>query len=157
MSLTLIDGRSGAGKSSYARRLAASDGTRILTMDYLYEGWEGLMIGCATLERILTERAAGRIACWRDWDWHAYAWGDERTLDPHESLIVEGCGAITPITVVFAERAIWLDTPEDVRHARALARDGDDSWWEGWKQQERIHLDRHDPRGLATEVVDLSD
>ncbi|WP_293697623.1 AAA family ATPase [uncultured Agrococcus sp.] len=156
MKVTLIDGRSGAGKSSFARRLSADDGVRILTMDYLYEGWDGLMAGSALLERILVERAEGAVARWRDWDWHAYSRGRERTLEPHESLIVEGCGAMTPITVAFADRAIWLEAPEDVRRARALARDGDDSWWEGWKQQERIHLERHDPRSLATEIIDAS-
>lgn len=156
MTLVLIDGRSGAGKSSFARELAGESGTRILTMDYLYEGWTGLAVGSATLERILTARAAGQVARWRDWDWDAGTWGQQRTLHPGESLIVEGCGAITPVTAVFGDRVIWLEAPETVRHARALARDGDDSWWEGWKVQERGHLERHDPRSYASEIIDVS-
>lgn len=157
MTLTLIDGWSGVGKSSFARKLAERDGTRILTMDYLYEGWTGLAVGSATLERILTDRASGRVARWRDWDWDASEWSEERELLPEERLIVEGCGAITPLTVSFANRAVWLEAPEEVRHARALARDGDDSWWEAWKEQERIHLKRHNPRSHATEVIDATE
>lgn len=125
-------------------------------MDYLYEGWTGLAVGSATLERILAERAAGLVARWHDWDWDAYTWGAENSLDPDAPLIVEGCGAITPATVPHADRVLWLEAPERVRHARALARDGDDSWWEGWKEQERGHLEQHDPRSLATEIIDLS-
>jgi hypothetical protein len=45
---------------------------------------------------------------------------------------------------------LWLDAPEPVRRARALARDGDDSWWEGWKRQEKAHRAAHDPQRWAT-------
>ncbi|MGO3136548.1 MAG: hypothetical protein ACTIJ7_10365 [Agrococcus casei] len=157
MTLTLIDGRSGSGKTSYARRLAAADGTRVLHMDDIYEGWHGMTIGTATLERLLTEQAAGRVARWQNWDWYADDWGPGQELRPGESLIVEGCGSVTAVTAALAGRVIWLEAPESIRHERALERDGDDSWWELWKRQEAVHLAEHDPRSLATEIVDTAD
>lgn len=150
--LVLVDGTSGAGKTTAARDLAAGTGARVLHMDDLYAGWEGMAHATATLERILTERAAGRTPRWRRWDWHASAWGAEDSIAPDVPLIVEGCGSVTAVTAGFADRVLWLDAPEPVRRARALARDGDDSWWEGWKRQEAAHRAAHDPQRWASDV-----
>ena len=148
--LVLVDGTSGAGKTTAARDLAAGTGARVLHMDDLYAGWEGMAHATATLERILTERAAGRTPRWRRWDWHASAWGAEESIAPSVPLIVEGCGSVTAVTAGLADRVLWLDARETVRRARALARDGDDSWWEGCKRQEAAHLAAHDPQRWAT-------
>src|SRR5699024_4108947 len=50
--LVLVDGTSGAGKTTAARDLAAGTGARVLHMDDLYAGWEGMAHAMATLERI---------------------------------------------------------------------------------------------------------
>lgn len=155
MTLILIDGRSGAGKTTYAQQLADEHGMRVVHMDDLYQGWHGMAVGTATLERVLTERAAGRAATWQNWDWYADEWGLGQQLMPDESLIVEGCGAVTPVTAALADQVLWLEAPETARRARALQRDGDDSWWELWKEQEAQHLARNSPRDLATEVIDV--
>ena len=110
--LVLVDGTSGAGKTTAARDLAAGTGARVLHMDDLYAGWEGMAHATATLERILTERAAGRTPRWRRWDWHASAWGAEESIAPSVPLIVEGCGSVTAVTAGFADRVLWLDAPE---------------------------------------------
>src|SRR5699024_9941139 len=110
--LVLVDGTSGAGKTTAARDLAAGTGARVLHMDDLYAGWEGMAHATATLERILTERAAGRTPRWRRWDWHASAWGEEDSIAPDVPLIVEGCGSVTAVTAGFADRVLWLDAPE---------------------------------------------
>lgn len=151
--LVLVDGTSGAGKTTHAAHLAESLGARLVHMDDLYAGWNGLAAGTATLERVLTERAAGRSARWRRWDWHQSRWGAEDSVAPAVPLVVEGCGSVTPVTAALAERVLWLDGPERVRRARILARDGDDSWWEGWKRQEALHRARHQPQRWATEQI----
>lgn len=155
MTLTLIDGRSGAGKTTFARKLAERDGTRILHMDTIYRGWPGLAYGTATLERILAEAAEGRTATWQEWDWYADDWGMGQQLRPGEDLIVEGCGSVTPATAALADRVVWLEAPESLRRQRALERDGDDSWWDIWKVQEQQHLTRNNPRSLATEEIEI--
>ena len=151
--ITIIDGRSGSGKSALAARIAGESGARVIHMDDLYAGWHGLATGSRLLERgILAPLAAGRVAVWRRWDWGAGDWGEEDSAAPGEPLIVEGCGALTLESREHAERTIWLEAPEAVRRDRALARDGDDSWWMLWREQEDAHVAANDPASLAHEV-----
>lgn len=155
--LTLIDGRSGAGKTVYAQRTAEAFDTRVIHMDDLYPGWQGLAYATDTLTRILAERAAGQTPTWQRWDWYAENWGEVDTLDPEQPLLVEGCGSITPTTAALADRVIWLEAPEQVRRARALERDSTDWWWQRWAEQEEIHIAQHRPHELATEVIHTFD
>lgn len=151
--ITIVDGRSGAGKTALAARLAAETGARVIHMDDLYAGWHGLATGSRLLERgILGPLSAGRTAVWRRWDWGVGDWGDEDVASPGEPLIVEGCGALTLESREHATRTIWLEAPEHVRRGRALARDGDDSWWMLWREQEDAHVAANDPASLADEV-----
>lgn len=151
--LWIVDGRSGAGKTRLAERLAAEAGARVIHMDDLYAGWHGLATGSRLLERgILAPLAEGREAVWRRWDWAEGDWGPEDRALPGEAIVVEGCGALTLASSAHATRSIWLDAPEAVRRARALARDGDDAWWELWRAQEDQHIAANDPAALADEV-----
>lgn len=151
--ITLIDGRSGSGKTQLAARLAAATGARVIHMDDLYAGWHGLATGSRLLERaILAPLAAGRPAEWRRWDWAAGAYLHPERVEAGEAIIVEGCGSLTLASRQHATHAIWLEAPESVRRARALERDGDDSWWLLWRAQEDAHIAANDPAALADEV-----
>lgn len=150
--ITIIDGRSGSGKTELAGRLAAETGARVIHMDDLYAGWHGLATGSRLLERgILAPLAAGRDALWRRWDWAIGDWGAADRAEPGQPLIIEGCGSLTIESREHAGRAIWLEAPEHVRRARALERDGDDSWWLLWSGQEDAHIAANDPASLADE------
>lgn len=153
MVITIIDGRSGSGKTALAARLAEELGARVVHMDDLYAGWHGLATGSRLLERgILLPLASGVPARWRRWDWATGDWGVADHAEPAESLVIEGCGSLTIESRQHADHAIWLAAPEPVRRARALARDGDDSWWELWREQEDAHIAANDPTALADEV-----
>lgn len=153
MVITIIDGRSGSGKTALAARVARELGARVIHMDDLYAGWHGLASGSRLLERgILLPLASGESARWRHWDWAAGDWGVADQVDPTESLVVEGCGSLTLESRRHADHAIWLEAPEHVRRERALARDGDDSWWELWRTQEDAHIAANDPAAIADEV-----
>ncbi|SFS16188.1 Uridine kinase [Agrococcus baldri] len=150
--ITIVDGRSGSGKTELAERLAAETGARVIHMDDLYAGWHGLATGSRLLERgILAPLAAGAVAVWRRWDWSLGDWGPEDRAEPGQALIIEGCGSLTIESRLHADRSIWLDAPEAVRRARALRRDGDDSWWMLWRAQEDAHIAANDPASLADE------
>lgn len=156
----VIDGQSGAGKTTLAARLAETwpGPVQVVALDDLYPGWDGLDAGAdAACERILTPWAAGRTARWRRWDWARSAPGEERVVAPEASLIVEGSGSLTAASAAVAAVRVWLDSPEHARRERALARDGDTyrPHWDRWATQERRHLDRDDPRALATIAVDV--
>ncbi|WP_405218255.1 hypothetical protein [Agrococcus sp. Ld7] len=153
MVITIIDGRSGSGKTALAAQLANELGARVIHMDDLYAGWHGLAAGSRLLERgILLPIARGETAHWRRWDWLAGDWGTADHAGPAESLVIEGCGSLTIESREHADRAIWLEAPERVRRARALRRDGEDSWWTLWREQEDLHISANRPALLADEV-----
>ena len=74
--IILIDGRAGSGKSTLAdalQRQLFRDGEtlpRVIHMDDLYEGWDGLDAGADYLQRmILNPLSRGQKAEWQMWDW----------------------------------------------------------------------------------------
>ena len=155
----LIDGRSGAGKSTLADLvLERMPNARLLRMEAVYPGWGGLAeAGEIILHDVLEPRSLGRNGGYREWDWVRGAAGQHRVVPSAGPLIVEGCGALTPASARFADVSIWADAAPERRRARALARDGEGyrPYWDMWAAQEDAHVGRHDPRSLATIVLDL--
>ncbi|WP_309064395.1 hypothetical protein [Microbacterium sp.] len=154
--VVLIDGRSGAGKSSLATRLRRgwplSGPVQVVALDSLYPGWEGLEAGAdAATERILLPHARGVIGIWRRWDWDREEEAEAHAVDPALALIVEGCGALTARAARLADVTVWVDGPAASRRQRALERDGDGlrAHWDMWARQEEEHIARHDPVSLA--------
>ncbi|MBN9176267.1 MAG: hypothetical protein J0I43_02705 [Microbacterium sp.] len=158
--IVLIDGRSGAGKTTLASLLRERwpGGVQVVALDDIYPGWDGLAAGAETLtSAILDPLSAGRDAHWRRWDWAASAPGAWMTTRADLPLIAEGCGAITAASAARASISVWLESPQDARRTRALARDGEAyrPHWDRWAAQEARHLADDDPRSHATIVVDV--
>lgn len=158
--VVLIDGRSGAGKSSLAARLVASwplhGRVQLVALDSLYPGWDGLADGAETArELILTPHARGLMGVWQRWDWDADSYAEAHAVDPSLPLIVEGSGILTPANARLADVRVWLESPERSRKQRALARDGDTyrPHWTRWAEQEERHLERDAPAAHATIAV----
>lgn len=158
--IVLIDGRSGAGKSTLARRVRERWGRPVsmIGLDELYPGWDGLSAG-STLARefILIPVSEARAAVWRRWDWTADRPGAEVETPADVPLILEGAGVLTPSTAPLAHVRVWVESPENARRDRALARDGDTyrPHWRRWADQEEEHLRAHRPQSLATIVIDV--
>lgn len=146
--LVLIDGPSGAGKTTFAAALAdAWPGPvpRILRVDEAVPGWDGLQRGAERLGRTLTgPHARGAMGVVHRWDWLADRPGERHRLPPGQPLVVEGCGAF----LVGAKRPdtirVWLHAPYATRRRRALDRDRGafDPHWEAWEADWRRHVDR---------------
>ncbi|NQX27614.1 (d)CMP kinase [Microbacteriaceae bacterium VKM Ac-2854] len=156
--IVLIDGPSGSGKSTFATALARELGraATLVRMDELYPGWGGLASGSAQTERHLVGPIrTGRPGCYRRWNWAASTPADWRRVDASRILILEGCGAATAANRRAAGLSIWVEADDDVRRARALARDGGlfDAHWEDWDDQFREHVRRNDPRGAADVIL----
>lgn len=160
--VVLIDGHSGAGKSSLAARLSAQwplvGPVQLIALDSIYPGWDGLDSGVdRALEWILRPHGRGYIGTWRRWDWAGESEAESHAVDPALGVILEGSGILTPSTAALGDVRIWVDSAEPRRKARALARDGDTyrPHWDRWAAQERVHVQRDDPRALATRIVEI--
>lgn len=157
--VVLIDGRSGAGKSSLARAVVAQWPLRgrvqLVALDSIYPGWDGLEEGVELArELILTPHARGLIGVWQRWDWTVGAPAEAHAVDPSLPLIVEGAGLLTPATARLADVRVWLEAPTASRRTRALDRDGDAfrPHWDRWARQEQRHIATNDPMRLATHI-----
>ncbi len=152
----LVDGRSGAGKTTLARELATREGATLVSLDDIYPGWDGLEAAEQhVLVHLLRPRAAGRAAGYRRWNWTTASAGEWVTVDATLPLVIEGCGAIGPEARHLADRALWVELDDAERRRRAIDRDGDSfaREWERWARQEEWHARLHRPRALADEVL----
>ena len=92
--IVAVDGRSGAGKSTLAAALAHGLPAALVALEDLYGGWDGLEDGVSRLcTEVLAPLAEGRAAIVPRYDWQAGVWLEPATLEPAETLIVEGVGA----------------------------------------------------------------
>ena len=148
--VVLIDGRSGAGKTTLGRALAARLDAQFVSLDDCCPGWDGLARAAAAVPAMIAGPAPG----YRRHDWAAARLAEWVPLSPVTPLVIEGAGALTPASARLATLRVWVDADEAVRRAAAEARDGDVSaWWRGWAAQEQAHIRDDDPVGLSDLIV----
>lgn len=149
--MVLIDGRSGAGKTTLAESLAPLLDAQLVSLDDVYPGWDGLAAGSAAVPPMLRPRDPG----YRRWDWTASREAGWHPLDPARPIVIEGCGAISRASRPLAGLAIWVELDAPERRARALARDtGFAPYWDRWAVQEEEHIARERPQTLADLVLE---
>jgi uridine kinase len=150
--IILIDGKAAAGKTSLANQLAESvfqtdkQLPKIIHMDDLYPGWEGLRAGSHYLiQNILVPLAAGKAASWQIWDWELGTRGNSaepgngwREFDGGNLLIVEGCGSLSRQARELANLGVWVEGELQERKERFSKRDSTvfDEFWGIWAAQE---------------------
>ncbi|MEY2675792.1 MAG: hypothetical protein RL102_1058 [Actinomycetota bacterium] len=142
--ILLIDGRAGSGKSTLAELVkngffkAGESAPRVVHMDDLYQGWNGLDAGADYLNRFVIAPIGKREgASWQEWSWAEDARsGEWREFRGGTPLIVEGCGSLNGVSSHTAHIRVWLEVPEGVRHQRWLDREGNDEFWARWSAQE---------------------
>ncbi|MGT2461896.1 chorismate-binding protein [Sinomonas atrocyanea] len=159
-SVILLDGRSGAGKTSLAIELAAAlrehRTVTLIHLEDVYPGWDGLAEGIARCaDHVLGPLRRGEEARWRPWDWERGADGPERVSEPADVVLLEGVGAGAAPLRALADAVVWVDAPADERRRRALARDGDlyAPHWRRWSAQEEAWLAHDDVPAAAAVTV----
>jgi uridine kinase len=160
--VVLIDGPSGAGKSTFADAVVREwpdASVRLVRMDDLYQGWNGLRAASDRVqEDLLAPLHAGGTGRWRRWDWVAARPAEWHEVGAGHPLIVEGCGCLTRRTAPLADLRVWLTAADDVRKHRALTRDAGsfDAHWDGWQRQWLDFVARESPDLLADLVIDTT-
>lgn len=153
-----IEGRSGAGKTLLAGRIAAEAGCPLLHMDDLYPGWEGLEAAVPLVRAwILQPLARGEDPRWRRHDWERGAPGAWQHTPVQELLVIEGCGSGARQLRPFLSVLAWVHAPDEVRAARLDAREdaADYAPYRSlWARQEQGFYADHRPREHADLVVD---
>jgi uridine kinase len=150
--VVLVDGRSGAGKTSLAHELAPVLSAQLVSLDDLYPGWGGLAAGSAAVhETVLRDRDPG----WTRWDWASNAPAEWHPVDPARPIVIEGCGALSRTNRALATFGIWVELDEAERRRRAIEREPEFArHWREWAAQERAHAARERPRALADVIVE---
>jgi energy-coupling factor transporter ATP-binding protein EcfA2 len=162
--IVLIDGRAGAGKSTLAKLISDSlfreqeQAPRIVHMDDLYEGWEGLRQGSQYLNsHILRPLVQNGKAEWQQWYWARNRRGGRdpgngwREFQGPNLLIVEGCGSISRESAELADLSVWVESPRPTRKQRFLARDSGAfaDYWDLWSSQEESFYAEERSKDLA--------
>ena len=166
--VVLIDGRAGSGKSTLARLLQdqvfqeTKQSPKVIHMDDLYAGWEGLAQGSLYLvENILKPiRLAGK-AHWQRWDWANDKRGGSdpgngwREFDGENMLIIEGCGSVTAQSADLADLTIWIEAELQTRKERFETRDRGlfSNFWNSWSAQEDEFFQEKRPEQLCELTV----
>jgi uridine kinase len=158
--LLCVDGPSGAGKTTLAdavgvRAAEAGIEHRVVHMDELYDGWDGLPQVHQQLATLLTPLAAGRPGTYRRYDWVAGRYAEDVTVDPVPLLVLEGVGSWEPSYAGLVTLLVWLDGPAEERLARVVARDGAalEPQLRRWSEDELVHLARTGAREQADLAV----
>lgn len=161
--IVVIDGRACSGKSTLAKELQnrlfqeGDSLPRLLHMDDLYPGWDGLAAGVDYLKRmILNPLKQTGSASWQEYDWAAGKRNNWREFSGGTPLIIEGCGSLNTYTASIANLTVWLSAPEELRRERWLAREGNVEKFELWSAQELDFIALEHSDTLATYFYDSS-
>jgi uridine kinase len=158
--ILLIDGRAGSGKSTLADAVQneffklGESAPRIIHLDDLYEGWDGLQLGVEYLQRaILNPLRRREVAHYQLFDWAAGERAEWREFAGGTPLIIEGCGSINRNSIDHADISVWLEETEATRKQRWISREGNDDHWAQWAAQELSFYARERSSELASRVL----
>ncbi len=146
-----IGGHGCAGKTTLARMIPGAQ--RVATDEF----WTGDGFDIDRLAVEVVEPLSGGVAArFSSYDWATRAQRGSRIVEPNGIVIIEGvCALHSTLRNAYGVR-VWVDAPADVRLARAVARDGEDTratWVERWMPSEMRYVERDQPVGCAHLVI----
>lgn len=152
--LVCIDGPAASGKTTLAQEVQDQTSCRVIHMDDLYDGWDGLSAGCTQLSGVLRSLALGRRGTYRHYDWQRGAYSHEVAVEPAELIVIEGVGAGCAAVRDLITVLVWVEADEAQRRMRGASRTPPFvDRWEEWAASERQHFDADATRGSADLVI----
>ncbi|MGD9960258.1 4-amino-4-deoxy-L-arabinose transferase [Nocardioides sp.] len=155
--LICIDGPAGSGKTTLAAAIARLEpAARVIHMDDLYDGWEGLPHLGDQLDDLLLPLTEGRPGSYRRYDWLDEAFAETVSVPPVDLLVLEGVGSGALRHAALITTLVWISVPPQLRLERGLTRDGAaaESHWRRWMLGEAAHHARERTRERADVLVD---
>lgn len=164
-----IDGRSGAGKSTFTQRLATALGACVVDGDGFFRGGVEVRsdgpreraeacIDWRLQRSVLTSLRAGQVASYAAFDWSAFDGRLEATLtvlEPRAFILLEGVYAARPELAACVDLRVLIRVTEATRIARLTAREGSIGPWERqWHEAETWYFAELAPEGTFDLVID---
>ena len=148
MSLIVIDGRAGAGKTTLAETffadLSVSKSIEVIHMDDLYGGWDNALGEHLSkrLEIIINshqQKVAFEIEIF---NWETMSFDSRKLINPVDILILEGVGAGQKVVRDAGATLYWLDIDAEIGIQRVLKRDGNQiaARMRQWQITQEIHF-----------------
>jgi uridine kinase len=167
-----VDGCGGAGKSTFARKLARWAGdAQIVAMDDFYKpasrreksldvSLVGSLFDWQRLEReVLRPRSSGVAGRYQRYDWASDKLAEWHDLAPTGLVIVEGVYTARLELAAYYSFIFWVEAPREERLRRGIARNGQashDRWQNEWMPAEDEYVRTHLPQQRADVVVDAT-
>lgn len=139
VTIIAIDGPSGSGKTTLAADLGRDLDALVLHVDDMHQGWTGVLATVDLARTSLVDAwSRGEPASHPTWDWDDERREADRAVPQADVIVLEGVGAFA-IAGEHASASVWVEAPDDERHERAIARDGEvfATHWDVWAHQER--------------------
>lgn len=154
-----VDGCGGAGKTTFAVRLARAIGASapIVHTDDFASHDEPMSWWPRLLEQVVEPLLAGRPVGFHPYDWVARRHSETETVvEPGPVVVIEGVQATRSAWRDRLTRSVWVQTPRDVRLRRGLERDGEElaDFWAGWMAAEDQYVADEKPSSYVDVVVD---
>jgi uridine kinase len=152
-----VDGFGGAGKTTFAARLArAGGGWPVVHTDDFATHDEPLEWWPRMLAQVIEPLSNGVAASYPAYDWVNRQAGSRVTIEPAEVVVIEGVGATRKAWRDRLALRVWVETESDLRLRRGLERDGEDlaEFWRGWRLAEGRYEVEENPAAHADLVVD---
>ena len=153
-----IDGCGGAGKSTFAARLAEEVGGVDIVHTDDFASWDNTLNWWPRLlEQVLEPLARGEVARYQKFDWELNQLSDWREVR-QPVVIVEGVSACRVEFRPFLGLKVFIDCPRDERLRRGLLRDGPgaEPQWLRWMSDEDRYMQVHHPDEVAEFIVNGS-
>lgn len=158
--LVAVDGHGGAGKSTFASRLASAGDDRafIVHTDDFASADNPINWWPRLLEQVIEPLVAGRTGRFQRYDWPTGRLAEWITVPRAPIVVIEGVSSSRAEWHRCLSFAIWIEASPDTCLERGLQRDGEDTLrqWRQWIATEDEHFRRDGARCRADVVVDGS-